>query len=161
MKIRSIPKGAQKVSDKLSDAVAYLYTNERDQPCEMVFFGEQSKPVQRYKHRTEAEREQYIRRAFEARRQHAALMSARAAERLVAVATVKFEVGKTYHDRAICNWDTIYSFEIVSRTEKQLTLAEHGKTYRRGIYVYEGVEKCKPHGTYSMCTVISADKESV
>ena len=74
--------------------------------------------------------------------------------------TVKFEVGKTYHDRACCDWDTIYSFEIIARTATQLTIKEHNKIYRRGIYIYEGVEYCKPHGTYSMCSVISANRES-
>jgi hypothetical protein len=153
-----IPKGAQKVSDKRSDAVAYLYANDRGQPCEMVFYGNQSKPVQRYKHRTEAAREQFIKRAFEARQQHQARKSERHAERASATATKKFEVGKIYHDRSSCDWDTIYSFEIIARTDKQLTIKEHDKTYRRGIYVYDGVECCKPHGTYSMCAVISADR---
>ena len=82
--------------------------------------------------------------------------AARAKKRLADAATVKFEVGKTYYDRSACDWDTIYAFKVVARTEKQLTIEEHGETYRRGIYVYDGVEQCKPHGTYSMCSVISA-----
>ena len=77
-----------------------------------------------------------------------------------AVASVKFEIGKTYQDRSACDYDTIYSFTVVSRTAKQLTIEGHGKTCRRGIYVYNGVEHCKPHGTYSMCAVISADREN-
>jgi hypothetical protein len=28
----------------------------------------------------------------------------------------------------------------------------------RGVYVHDGVEHCKPHGTYSMCAIISADR---
>ncbi len=39
-----IHPGSIKVSDKLSDAVAYLDSNERG-PCVMVFYGKQSKPI--------------------------------------------------------------------------------------------------------------------
>jgi hypothetical protein len=43
---RFIPKGAVKVADKNSDAVAYLYGRPSDgQPCAKVFYGKQSKPV--------------------------------------------------------------------------------------------------------------------
>jgi hypothetical protein len=31
-------------------------------------------------------------------------------------------------------------------------------TDRRGVHVSDGVEHCKPHGTYSMCAIISADR---
>jgi hypothetical protein len=75
---------------------------------------------------------------------------------------VRFKAGKTYQCRSLCDWDTIVSFVVVSRTAKMLTIRERGiKPYRRGIFVLDGVEKCKPHGTYSMCPVISADRESV
>lgn len=70
---------------------------------------------------------------------------------------VRFEVGKTYYDRAMSDYDTIYAFDVIARTAKQLTIKERDKTYRRGVYVYNGVECCKPHGTYSMCSVIRAD----
>lgn len=153
-----IPKGALKVSDKRSDAVAYLY-QKHGVPCEMVFYGNQSTPVQRYAHRSEEEREEYVRRAFKARQDHNVRKAQRHTERHTATATVQFEVSKTYHDRSSCDWDTIYSFTIVARTAKQLTIEEHGKTYKRGIYVYDGVEHCKPHGTYSMCSVIRADRD--
>jgi hypothetical protein len=71
----------------------------------------------------------------------------------------KFEVGKTYQSRSICDHDCIFSFTIVARTAKQMTINEHGKIYKRGIFVDDGVEHCKPHGTYSMCTIIRANRE--
>ena len=160
-----IPKGALKVSDKLSDAVAYLYPSDsarsRGKPALMVFYGQQCKPTARFYYPNEKEREAAVRRYFDGRRQHDARKAERQASRLTETATVKFEVGKTYCDRSSCDWDTIYSFEIVARTEKTLTIKEHDKTYRRGIYVYEGVEHCKPHGTYSMCSVISATRTAL
>jgi hypothetical protein len=71
---------------------------------------------------------------------------------------MKFEVGKTYATRSICDHDCIFSFVIRARTAKTVTVDVHGKTVKRGIQVYEGVEQFKPFGTYSMCAVISADK---
>jgi len=59
-----IPKGAIKVADRHSDAVAYVHTNARGKPCGMVFFGKQSKPVVNYQFRSEAERERVIRDYF-------------------------------------------------------------------------------------------------
>lgn len=160
-----IPKGALKVSDKLSDAVAYLYPSDsgrsRGKPAMMVFYGQQSKPIAVFYYNDDTQREAAVKRYFDARQLHDAAKTRYAAERTAAVASVKFQVGKTYHDRSSCNWDTIYSFKVVGRTAKQLTLEEHGKTYKRGIYVYDGVESCKPHGTYSMCSVIRADRETV
>jgi hypothetical protein len=35
-----------------------------------------------------------------------------------------------------------------------------GWTDRCGVYVHDGVEHCKPHGTYSMCAIISTDRQS-
>ena len=31
-------------------------------------------------------------------------------------------------------------------------------TDRRGVHDSDGVAHCKPHGTYSMCAIISADR---
>ena len=67
-----------------------------------------------------------------------------------------FQVGRTYSTRSICDHDTIFSFEVVSRTAKTVTLRQHGKIFRRGVYVYDGAEQCKPYGSYSMCAIISA-----
>jgi hypothetical protein len=69
----------------------------------------------------------------------------------------KFEVGKTYATRSIGDHDCIFSFSILARTEKTVTVNVHGKTVRRGISLWEGVEQFKPFGTYSMCTIICAD----
>jgi hypothetical protein len=68
-----IPKSAQKVSDKHSDAVAYLYrcTGLRDgKPAAMIFYGQQSKPVANFRYSTEAAREKSIADYFNRRRDH-------------------------------------------------------------------------------------------
>jgi hypothetical protein len=71
----------------------------------------------------------------------------------------QFQTGKTYATRSICDYDCIFSFEVIARTAKRLTLRQGGRTFQRGIYIYNGIEKCKPLGTYSMCPVIGADSQ--
>lgn len=73
--------------------------------------------------------------------------------------TTQFEVGKTYATRSICDHDCIYSFTILARTPKSVTVKVSGETVRRGLKVWSGVEQFKPFGTYSMCAVISADRQ--
>jgi hypothetical protein len=74
--------------------------------------------------------------------------------------TKTFETGKTYQTRSACDHDCIFSFTILARTAKTVTVEGHGKTVRRGLTVWEGVEQFKPFGNYSMAAVISADKQA-
>ena len=72
----------------------------------------------------------------------------------------RFKVGKTYATRSACDHDCIFSFTILGRTAKTVTVDVHGKTVRRGLALdYDGSECFKPFGTYSMCAVIRASKE--
>lgn len=70
-----------------------------------------------------------------------------------------FEVGKSYWTRSIGDSECIFSFEIVSRTAKQVTFHSRGDTQKRGIYVYDNSERFMPFGKFSMAPIISADKE--
>ena len=70
----------------------------------------------------------------------------------------RFLVGKTYTCRSACDYDTIFSWTVVARTAKQLTLEQYGKTFKRGIIIWNGIENCRPLGSYSMAPVISADR---
>jgi hypothetical protein len=63
-----IPFGAIKVSDKHSDAVAYVFTNSKSKPAAMLFVGKQSKPLWHFYYQTEARREAAIIDAFANRR---------------------------------------------------------------------------------------------
>jgi hypothetical protein len=69
-----------------------------------------------------------------------------------------FIVGKTYWDRSICDYDCVFTFKILARTAKTVTVEVHGKTVKRGVSIWENVERFKPFGTYSMCAVVSADR---
>lgn len=66
-----------------------------------------------------------------------------------------FEPGATYWTRSIGDSDCIHRITVAKRTAKFLTTTD-GK--RLGVSVYDGVERVKPFGTYSMCAVIGADK---
>jgi hypothetical protein len=74
-------------------------------------------------------------------------------------ATSKFQVGQTISARSACDWDCIFQWEIVARTEKTITVKYHGETKRIGIKLYNGVETAKPFGSYSMAPVVFADRQ--
>lgn len=67
----------------------------------------------------------------------------------------KFEAGKTYATRSVCDHDCIIRVVVAKRTAKTLTTAA-GKTLR--ISEYNGVEQVKPWGTYSMAPIVGADQ---
>lgn len=81
---RYIPKGAVKVTDKLSDAVAYLSINSRGRPRATVYFGKQTKPALDYIYNTEAARNARVAEAFKARQETLAYKAKRQAERKAA-----------------------------------------------------------------------------
>lgn len=72
--------------------------------------------------------------------------------------TFKFEIGKTYHTRSICDADLIIKATIAKRTNKTVSAMVRGelKTFR--VSEYMGVEQFKPWGSYSMAPTLSADK---
>lgn len=69
---------------------------------------------------------------------------------------MKFEAGKTYYTRSICDHDTVIKITIASRTEKSIKTTE-GKTLR--IREHNGIETVKPWGSYSMAPTVAADRE--
>ena len=69
--------------------------------------------------------------------------------------TTQFEPGKTYWTRSICDSDCIVRVTVVSRTAKTIK-TNKGKVLR--VYTYEGVERVKPWGSYSMCPIVGADR---
>lgn len=66
---------------------------------------------------------------------------------------MKFQPGKTYQTRSICDSNCIISVTVAKRTAKTITTGE-GKTLRIG--VFEGAEFVKPWGSYSMAPIVRA-----
>ena len=67
----------------------------------------------------------------------------------------KFEAGKTYATRSVCDHSCVVRVTIAKRTAKTVTTDE-GKRFRVSVCPYGGEETIKPWGSYSMCPVISA-----
>ena len=67
-----------------------------------------------------------------------------------------FKTGQTYETRSICDYDCIFSFEILRRTKKCVWVDVDGETVRRGIEIWQDAETFSPFGKYSMSAIISA-----
>lgn len=74
---------------------------------------------------------------------------------------VRFEVGVSYFCRSACDSECIWNFRIIRRTESSVWVDVDGKTVRRGLRVWDGVEKFEPFGRYSMSPVVSADRRTM
>lgn len=74
-------------------------------------------------------------------------------------ATIKFKVGQTVTCRSACDYNCIFSWDILARTVKTITVTDGYATKRIGIKVNsEGVETAKPYGNYSMAPVVFASE---
>ncbi len=75
----------------------------------------------------------------------------------------KFQVGKSYACRSIGDYDLIYSFTVLDRTAKTLTVKVRGNIVKRRMATYPGdtMEHFKPFVTYSMCPVVYAGVRSM
>jgi len=76
-----IPTGAVKVTDKQSDAVAYIYTSFKDTPAALLFFGEQAKPVWNKFFTNDRVRSSWVKEGFEARQKQLSQKAQRRAEK--------------------------------------------------------------------------------
>lgn len=69
----------------------------------------------------------------------------------------KFEAGKTYKTRSICDHNCIISATIEKRTEKTVTATIRGQQKIFRIGEYDGAEFIKPWGSYSMAPMLTAN----
>lgn len=69
----------------------------------------------------------------------------------------RFEPGKTYSTRSLCDYDCVFRYHVVSRSEKSIVIESRGQQTRRKVWVSDDVEACFPEGKYSMCPCIFAD----
>jgi len=68
-----------------------------------------------------------------------------------------FQIGKTYATRSLCDYDCTFSFQVVRRTEKMITIRSHRGDVSRKVRLIDGVESIDPLGRFSMSPVLSAD----
>jgi hypothetical protein len=74
----------------------------------------------------------------------------------------KFEVGKRYEMRSICDHDCVWRYTVIARTEKTIWLeSKRGEKIMCRINTrdtaYFDCECVRPLGTYSMCPILRAD----
>ena len=72
----------------------------------------------------------------------------------------KFEIGKTYSMRSICDHNCVWSYKVLSRTVSTITITD-GKEIKKcrinkQYSEYRNAETVFPLGRYSMCPVLSA-----
>ena len=79
------------------------------------------------------------------------------------IGMAKFEVGKTYGVRSICDSDCIFWFKVVKRTAKTVTITDGRDTWRRGIWMdpewFGDNEVIRPLGKYSMSPILVAGRD--
>ncbi len=73
---------------------------------------------------------------------------------------IKFEVGKTYSMRSICDSNCVWTYTVTARTAQTITLSDGGKVLKcrinKQISEYNGCESVFPLGRYSMCPILRA-----
>lgn len=76
--------------------------------------------------------------------------------------TKAFQVGQTVSCRSAGDYNCIWTFEIVKRTAKFVTLRDvhNGDIMRVGVRNYDGEECASPFGSYSLAPVIFAGNAS-
>ena len=79
------------------------------------------------------------------------------------MATKRFEIGKTYFMRSVCNSECVWTYKVINRTNSTVTLKDEcDKITRCRINQKEAdyfkCENVRPLGTYSMSPVLYADK---
>ena len=79
----------------------------------------------------------------------------------VPVLVNRFQVGKKYGHRWIGDSDLFTTYTVISRTKSFIQLAESepGRSFKVKIHNYEGSERCFPRGKYSMCPILSDERE--
>lgn len=70
----------------------------------------------------------------------------------------KFETGKTYEGRSVCDHECVFSITVVCRTVKTISMVIKGTpgVHIKRVSAHDGVEFVKPFGSYSMAPVIKA-----
>ena len=72
-----------------------------------------------------------------------------------------FEIDKTYTFRFIGDADSCVPVKILKRTAKFVTVqVRNEEPTRCKVKIWNGSESCYPLGTYSMCPILSADRQA-
>ena len=72
----------------------------------------------------------------------------------------RFEIGKEYSCRSICDHECVWTYKVIDRTEKTITITD-GKEIKnlriiKALSEMDGRECVFPLGKYSMCPTLRA-----
>lgn len=72
----------------------------------------------------------------------------------------KFEVGRSYSMKSICDYDCIWTYTVTSRTAQTITITDGKKVQKcridKKISEYRNIETVYPLVKYSMCPSLTA-----
>ena len=72
----------------------------------------------------------------------------------------RFEPGKTYRCRSLCDYDAVWLFEVTARSARRVTLRSLDNGELKHVYPrvsHDGAEEvCQPLGRYSMAPLLRA-----
>lgn len=72
----------------------------------------------------------------------------------------KFEIGKQYTMRSICNHDATWTYTVTARTAQTITVTDGKKIFKlriiKKLSEYRNAETVYPLGQYSMAPMLSA-----
>lgn len=73
---------------------------------------------------------------------------------------LKFETGKEYICRSVCDYDCTWTFKVLKRTAKSIWIKDShtGEEVRKAVKVYDDCEQINPLGSYSMAPILTAEK---
>lgn len=112
----TIPSNAIKVSDRNSDAIAYIYDDKDNRPCAALFCGRQRKPAARYRYSNRSRRETSVAEFFGNRRQR--LHQEAEKQQKSANEAEQARVGDTYYTSWGYDQTNVDFYEIVERVGK-------------------------------------------
>ena len=72
---------------------------------------------------------------------------------------MKFKAGNNYGARSTGDYDCVFEYSVIKRTDKSLWLQVQGELKRLKIHCSDGVEHVFPLGHYAFCPCLRADKE--
>lgn len=72
-----------------------------------------------------------------------------------------FQVGQRYSCRSLCDHDCVWTYEVTARTARFVTLTDGHEAVRVGVTVLDDVERCSPHGRYSMSPTLRASADEI
>ena len=139
-----IPKGATKIEDSNTDAVAYINNyNDGTKYTAMVFAGKRSKYDKYYGFKTAERRDEYVKQYFEdiaasyeSKKKYAEKKKAMAAEN-----QDKYEVGEILYSSWGYDQTNIDFYQIVKKTKSMITIQGIGKEYLDTKYASEDLVK--------------------